>query len=141
MLDTYGNSESTVCDALIIYMYVGCHLCQSHCCIYIEEFQQCIMSPCKLLILCRTTKSNAVCISQNETQLFKGKKNQRKCTNSEQNQVKIGHGEKIRHILPSYPSKHNFRPGRKHKPKKEKVKTVKSVFYYIILLYYGSFHL
>lgn len=32
------------------------------------------MSPCKILILCRTTKSNAVCISQNETQVFKGKK-------------------------------------------------------------------
>lgn len=105
MLDTYGNLESTVWNAPIIHMYVSCHLCQSHCCIYIGEFQQYIMSPCKLLILWRTTKSNAVCVSQNETQLFKGeKKNQRKRTNLEQNQVKTGHGKNIMHILPSYPA-------------------------------------
>lgn len=62
------------------------------------------MSSCKLLILWRTTKSNAVCISQNETQLYKGGKNQRKHTNLEQNQVKTGHGKNIMHILPSYPA-------------------------------------
>lgn len=33
-----------------------------------------------------------------------GKKNQRKHTNLEQNQVKTGHGKNIMHILPSYPT-------------------------------------
>lgn len=35
---------------------------------------------------------------------LKGKKNQRKHTNLEQNEVKTGHGKNIMHILPSYPA-------------------------------------
>lgn len=63
------------------------------------------------------------------------KKIKEKHTNLEQNQVKTGHGKKHYAHLAFLSNKCNFRPGRKHKPKREKVKTVKFVFYYIIILW------